>query len=63
MIYALVFGLLLFMTYALGAKASAAQRPVQPLYNPANQSPAGLSRTQEIALSALSRWQRVPPPQ
>jgi hypothetical protein len=62
-IYALVFGVLLFLTYALGVKASTAQRPVVPAYNPVGRSPEGMSRTQEIALSALSRWQRVPPPQ
>jgi hypothetical protein len=62
-IYALVFGLLLFLTYALGAKASVAQRPTVPAYNPVGNPPAGMSRTQEIALNALSRWQRVPPPQ
>jgi hypothetical protein len=61
--YALAFGLLLFLTYGLGAKANAARRPLLPVHNPASLSPTGLSRTQEIALNALSRWQRVPPPQ
>jgi hypothetical protein len=62
-LYAFVFGLLLFLTYALGAKANAVQRPLPPVHNPVGRAPTGLSRTQEIALNALSRWQRVPPPQ
>jgi hypothetical protein len=50
--YALVFAGLLALAYALRVKALAPAAQQQPL---------SLSRTQEIALSALSRWQRLPP--
>ncbi|WP_106398137.1 hypothetical protein [Actinocorallia populi] len=75
-VYTLVFGFLLFLSYALSTKvrATRAQAPGAPGQQappaapgapaPAGAPqqggppPAGLSRTQEIALNTLNRWQR-----
>ncbi|MEO3783055.1 hypothetical protein ABGB12_06990 [Actinocorallia sp. B10E7] len=83
-VYTLLFGVLLFLSYALSAKVRAArlqtsgQPGQQPFPAPSGPAPAGapqgmppqgmppqggpapsgLSRTQEIALNTLNRWQR-----
>ncbi|WP_344450966.1 hypothetical protein [Actinocorallia aurantiaca] len=79
-VYTLVFGVLLFLSYALSARVRAARLqasgqqglPAQhgpvPAGVPAGApqgmapqggpAPSGLSRTQEIALNTLNRWQR-----
>lgn len=77
LVYTLVFGFLLFLSYALSAKVRAAglpgpDGPQAPGAQPGGPvpagalpgapqgapAPAGLSRTQEIALNTLNRWQR-----
>jgi hypothetical protein len=77
LVYTLLFGFLLFLSYALSAKVRAAglpgpDGPQAPAAQPAGPVPAGvqpgapqgapgptgLSRTQEIALNTLNRWQR-----
>ncbi|GAA0955739.1 hypothetical protein [Actinocorallia libanotica] len=87
-VYTLLFGFLLFLSYALSAKVRAARlqaatapgQPAPPAQpgapgapgmpgapgapvpmappQPGGTPPAGLSRTQEIALNTLNRWQR-----
>lgn len=56
-IYVLAFGLLLFFSYALGVKVRVGRVPVRAAGGKAS-APTNLSRTQEIALAALNRWQR-----
>ena len=59
-LYAVVFAALLFLSYALGVKARVAARSEGPP-EPGQGQGSGLSRTQEIALAALNRWQRQQP--
>ncbi|WP_460370469.1 hypothetical protein, partial [Actinocorallia lasiicapitis] len=61
-LYTLLFFALLVISYGLSAKVRAARTPAPPASaapSPgAPPHPQGLSRTQEIALNALNRWQR-----
>ncbi|MCW2918107.1 MAG: hypothetical protein JWN52_6175 [Actinomycetia bacterium] len=60
-VYLIGFTAVLLVSYTLGVKARVGQAPPsgQQRNTP---TPRNLSRTQEIALSALNRWQRAAPP-
>ncbi|ROO83536.1 hypothetical protein EDD29_1039 [Actinocorallia herbida] len=65
-LYAVAFGIALFLSYALSVKAGTSAQaaaavpvPAGPGGPPPQQpSPQSLSRTQEFALNTLNRWQR-----
>jgi hypothetical protein len=59
-VYLVGFTVLLFVSYALGVKVRVGQAPSPDRQR--GQPARNLSRTQEIALSALNRWQRAAPP-
>jgi hypothetical protein len=62
--YLVVFAFLLCLSYALGVKARVAARQTVPEdsgQDGQNQGSGQLTRTQEIALAALNRWQRQQP--
>ncbi|MGI8336687.1 hypothetical protein ACRYCC_42655, partial [Actinomadura scrupuli] len=60
-VYLAGFTVVLFLSYALGVRARVGQaRP--PGRSRGEAAPQNLSRTQELALSALNRWQRTAPP-
>ncbi len=59
--YLVAFAFLLCLSYALGVKARVAARRAasgEDADGPGDGGPGQLSRTQEIALAALERWQR-----
>lgn len=62
--FLVAFAVLLFLSYALGVKARIGREASSPGAGQDGQS-RNLSRTQEMALAALNRWQRAqaPPPQ
>lgn len=55
--YLVLFAVLLFLSYAFGVKARVG-RTTPPVSSRKGPQPQNLSRTQEIALAALNRWQR-----
>jgi hypothetical protein len=60
-VYLLGFVLLLFLTYALSVKARVGRPgPLLPETPVAGAGPPRLTRTQEMALAAINRWQRQP---
>lgn len=56
-VYLMAFTMLLLMSYALSVKVRVG-RPVQPTGTGDVPAPKNLTRTQEMALSAVNRWQR-----
>jgi hypothetical protein len=61
--FLVIFAVLLFFSYALGVKARVGRQA--PSGARQDDQARNLSRTQEMALAALNRWQRAqaPPPQ